>query len=1531
MVGLADLKKHFENVKKCHMSLSDKYCYFSLSGVNTLDFLDIVNYKSWVYKTFQKMVNIRYVYIIKKLQSGNTIVRTSVGFAPLLLRYLRIKGYHVRDEDIEVFKARNIVFPDLKITLYDFQNRMVNDWLAAGGIGVVKCPTGGGKCCKDNTLILTDRGLIKIEDIVHGISDSTNKDKDTGQLSLYDSIGMCDDEFKSFNEENIKSINNIISISQRLKYESYKISGKYDMGISDVITLKTSMGYEISGTPEHKIVVIDNNGNLNFKRLENITDKDYIAISYGTNIFNARLELHYHFRPSKFDSNSYVLKNIGHMNNEIARLIGYVIAEGSCISSDDTEFLSITNYDKETIDDIIKICENIGAHARCDYDEGKNQGNPIGVKISSKMIIGFMYYLGYRHGAKNKEIPWSILQADKESQISFIKSIFDCDGTVYHGESEDSVTKRVRTKSLVEYYSSSYELCRQLQIMLLNIGIISRLNPKKGVSLEYRGEIRNYDKSYRLSINGGEILKFAKIIGFGISRKKEILDRCIEDLESRDRWTDIIYPNIYKKLKVLHERLKLMGQRGEIIKRWEEDFDIGNKCIKINRKKSVSLREYLISHDFNKPMWAYISGERYPSKETLEKILRIMSPVSDMIEHKYLRTLSERFIFDNIDNIKKEKERVYDITVDNAHSYIGNGIVNHNTILACSMIKQIARKTLILVHTSDLLINVWNDSLIKSFGQGIMGQVGIIGGGLTDKDRAAMRLGVRSGDFDENVRKDIVIATFQTLMNRMDDLTQYKFGLMIVDECIPIDSEIWTQDGVVQYDDLGYGQDYKREVFGVWSRNNEDNIVNNGYKKIKTRMKHMYRTIVESGDELVCSLDHKVLTRKNDGKEEFIEIENAKNIARSLVKPYDMRKDSILARAFGYILGDGWVDINIDSGAGGDYEGLTRLQNDLKKLNYRSNIGKERELDSTINSISSGIISVHGSVHSIKFEKRFSDLLIKLGHPIGRKTNQVYYIPDWIMNGDIDVKREFIAGYLGAEGSNPGFRGSGENKLKKSFFVPRFSFNKRIDLIDKGLGLANQFKKLLKDLDIDVSDISIVDGNIRKDGTISKKIVITIGNQVDNLRKYLDVGYRYCHNKEKEGESIRLFLRYIDQCDQERDDVQDEIRKLYDKGIKKRNRIVAIMNSRSSSQKTIMSSWGMEEDDKIIIKKCLVPVTDGMVSDILYPHKNEDGTDKIAKTVAIKKGMHDFDDWMKKIKGDFIFLDILRHEYREYEQGYTLTVNNDHNYLVNGFNVKNCHHCPAQMFRKVNAVIRAPYKLGLSATIDRLDGMTRDVFGQLGDVQTKVSIRELINRGILAEPRFQSPIIVDHDAIADIQDSGLSGLNYSRFVKKKSAASQKKKDYIVNICKNIAARDRKFLLFTDYVNAEDVFVRDNYAESLSSEGVSVTVIDQGMASDERSSVFNFLETGEISGIVFGKLGSEGVNIPSVDVVVMANAIKSPITFTQRVGRTMRRVPGKDFCDVYEVLLDLPTEMRWSDFNFAEYRAEGFQKLVYKVD
>lgn len=533
-------------------------------------------------------------------------------------------------------------------------------------------PPGVGKCCKGNTLILTDRGLIKIEDIVHKKTDFSNRYIDHGQTNLYDIYDSDDngfDEILKEEDNNIKNINNVVSISPKLNYEKYKIIDRYDMGENDIITIKTRIGLEISGTPEHKIVIIDNNGKLRFKKLQDISTSDHITVSYDTNIFNKTLKLNFFYRRKKGDNTSQTLKNIDYMNSDIAELLGYIIAE----ANDYGTYVRITNYDREIVDRVLKICKDINIEVDETYEDGKL----VGADIGSIAFKEFAYYLGYRKLAQNKEVPWSILQADKDSQISFISALFDGDGTV--GEYDG--------RPLVEYGSSSYELCRQLQIMLLNFGIIGRLSSKKGAKLKYKGEIREYEESYRLSMFGGEILKFAEIINFGLSRKKEILDKCVETLESKDRWTDITYPNIEKIISRLYEELKMLGQKGKIVKKWQEDFVIGNKTIKLDRQKAVSCKEYIKHH--KGLMYHSLSGERQPSIYGLKHILSIMGPVSYLSEYKYLEIFSNQFIFDNVVIIKNEKARVYDVTIEDVHSYIGNSIINHNTATAISLVKEL--------------------------------------------------------------------------------------------------------------------------------------------------------------------------------------------------------------------------------------------------------------------------------------------------------------------------------------------------------------------------------------------------------------------------------------------------------------------------------------------------------------------------------------------------------------------------------------------------------------------------------------------------------------------------------------------------------------------------------------------------------------------------------------------------------------------------------------------------------------------------
>jgi superfamily II DNA or RNA helicase len=267
------------------------------------------------------------------------------------------------------------------------------------------------------------------------------------------------------------------------------------------------------------------------------------------------------------------------------------------------------------------------------------------------------------------------------------------------------------------------------------------------------------------------------------------------------------------------------------------------------------------------------------------------------------------------------------------------------------------------------------------------------------------------------------------------------------------------------------------------------------------------------------------------------------------------------------------------------------------------------------------------------------------------------------------------------------------------------------------------------------------------------------------------------------------------------------------------------------------------------------------------------------------------------------------------------------------------HHYAAEQFKKVSSVIRAVYRLGLSATIHRPDGLSPIFHALLGDVRYRVGIKELVRKGLLVEPIFYSIIINDELACNKIRNCRYKLLEYSRYVKKVSGSSELKFRYILGLCESLKSKGRKFMLYTDFVNKqtnvdedgtftindENVFTRDEYVKKLKELKIKVVGVSSEMSGLERQFIFNKLGTGEIDGIVFGSLGNEGINIPAINAIIMANATASTIRFPQRVGRGMRIYKGKKNCYVYEVILNTTKELQWSTDNFLEYEEQGFTK------
>lgn len=270
--------------------------------------------------------------------------------------------------------------------------------------------------------------------------------------------------------------------------------------------------------------------------------------------------------------------------------------------------------------------------------------------------------------------------------------------------------------------------------------------------------------------------------------------------------------------------------------------------------------------------------------------------------------------------------------------------------------------------------------------------------------------------------------------------------------------------------------------------------------------------------------------------------------------------------------------------------------------------------------------------------------------------------------------------------------------------------------------------------------------------------------------------------------------------------------------------------------------------------------------------------------------------------------------------------------------VDEIHHYPSEQFKNIANAIRASARLGLSATLIRPDGMSPMMNGLIGDVVYRIGIRELVRQGLLVEPVFQSIVITDGKSEEKIKTCKLKMLDYARYVKRVSAGSSIKFNYITELCTNLTRNNKKFMVYTDFVsnlkvdskgknnnNPDYVYTRGDYVTGLQDRGIRVVGISADMSGVEREQIFNMLKKGELDGIIFGSLGNEGINIPIVDSVIMCNCTASTIRFPQRVGRAMRVYKNKKNCYIYEMLLDVEKEIQWSKENFFEYGTEGYMK------
>lgn len=220
------------------------------------------------------------------------------------------------------------------------------------------------------------------------------------------------------------------------------------------------------------------------------------------------------------------------------------------------------------------------------------------------------------------------------------------------------------------------------------------------------------------------------------------------------------------------------------------------------------------------------------------------------------------------------------------------------------------------------------------------------------------------------------------------------------------------------------------------------------------------------------------------------------------------------------------------------------------------------------------------------------------------------------------------------------------------------------------------------------------------------------------------------------------------------------------------------------------------------------------------------------------------------------------------------------------------HHSVNNQYRRIVEYFKSEFLLGLTATPERMDG--KNIY-EICDynVPYEISLKSAINKGMLVPFHYYG--------IYDNTD--YSGIH---IVRGKYDEKELNETYIGNVYRH----DLIYKYYRKYGSkrALGFCCSREHAEEMAQEfckrgipSVAVYSNSNSEYAEERSVAIKKLTDGEIRVIFSVDMFNEGVDIPSVDMVMFLRPTESPIVFLQQLGRGLRKSKGKEYLNVLDFI------------------------------
>ncbi|MEM4271886.1 MAG: RtcB family protein, partial [Candidatus Pacearchaeota archaeon] len=178
------------------------------------------------------------------------------------------------------------------------------------------------------------------------------------------------------------------------------------------------------------------------------------------------------------------------------------------------------------------------------------------------------------------------------------------------------------------------------------------------------------------------------------------------------------------------------------------------------------------------------------------------------------------------------------------------------------------------------------------------------------------------------------------------------------------------------------------------------------------------------------------------------------------------------------------------------------------------------------------------------YSKEFIDLLIKAGMPIGNKTRQEVKIPEWIKSSNKLIKRLFLAGFFGAEMSSP------KTSSKTSFFCPTIDQNKIENLSQNMRDFLIDISLILEEFGIKNTKISEFDDFKNKYGEKTKRFRLFVKGEEDMLKLWRNIGFEYNQKRQNLANIASLYILLKNKENKKRQEIARKVKEYKLKGFK---------------------------------------------------------------------------------------------------------------------------------------------------------------------------------------------------------------------------------------------------------------------------------------------------------------------------------------------------------------------------------------------